>query len=65
MKDRVIKRDGTLVPFNANKIKNAIRKAGFVDDVTIQYIVSAVKNSLADSGHHQEVHRHIPDRFCQ
>ena len=51
MKDRVIKRDGTLVPFNANKIKNAIRKAGFVDDVTIQYIVSTVKNSLADSDH--------------
>ena len=39
----VIKRDGSKVKFDPKKIKNAIRKAGFVDDKTIKNIVSLVK----------------------
>lgn len=39
----VIKRDGTEVPFNEQKIVNAVRKAGFVDDETIQQIIDKVK----------------------
>lgn len=53
MKDRVIKRDGTLVPFNANKIKNAIRKSGFVDDGTIASIIGKVRQALNEKENHQ------------
>lgn len=52
-KMNVIKRNGSTVKFDPRKIENAIKKAGFVDDNTIQHIVhlveyagEAAKNSL-------------------
>lgn len=49
----VIKRNGSTVKFDPRKIENAIKKAGFVDDKTVQHIVhlveyagEAAKNSL-------------------
>ena len=42
----VIKRNGMLVPFNKNKIANAIKKAGHVKEATISKIVSAIEEKI-------------------
>ena len=39
---RVIKRNGKTAAFNPKKIRNAIRKAGFVDDESLDKIVDVV-----------------------
>lgn len=39
----VIKRDGSKVKFDPKKIRNAIKKAGFVDDKTVQQIIQLVE----------------------
>ena len=43
----VIKRDGTEVPFNEEKIISAIKKAGYVREATIKKIVEQIKYQLA------------------
>lgn len=44
----IIKRDGTQVPYNAKKIKNAIRKAGFINEATITKVVNSVESLLKE-----------------
>ena len=46
----VIKRDGTEVPFNEEKIISAIKKAGYVREATIKKIVEQIKYQLALKG---------------
>ena len=43
----VTKRNGTTVPFDRNKIKSAIRKAGYVRNATINKIIDAIEYQLA------------------
>lgn len=43
--NEIIKRDGSHVQYDPLKIKNAIRKAGFVDDKTINHILALVSNA--------------------
>lgn len=44
----VIKRNGSVVPFDRNKIVNAIKKAGHVREATIKKIVSEVEAKLQE-----------------
>lgn len=44
---QVLKRDGTVVPFDKDKITRAISKAGFVDD----YVKTKIANEIENLGH--------------
>lgn len=46
----VVKRNGTVVPFDEEKIVSAIKKAGFVRETTIRKIVEQVKYQLSIKG---------------
>lgn len=45
----VIKRDGSVVPFNKNKIISAVSKAGFIDSIVIEKIASDIENTRKKS----------------
>ena len=45
----VIKRDGSIVPFDKNKIIAAISKAGFIDSVLVEKIASDIENTKKKS----------------
>lgn len=47
MEKSVIKRDGTVVPFNRDKITGAISKAGFVDDYIKNKIATEIENQIS------------------
>lgn len=44
----VLKRDGSNVPFDRNKIVSAIKKAGFVRDDVVEKIVSHIEKTVLD-----------------
>lgn len=46
----MVKRNGTVVPFDEEKIVSAIKKAGFVRETTIRKIVEQVKYQLSIKG---------------
>ena len=43
----VVKRNGTVVPYNRDKIVNAIKKAGYVREATINKIVASIEYQLS------------------
>lgn len=45
---KVLKRDGTIVPFSRDKIIQAISKAGFVEDYIKNKIASEIENAVDD-----------------
>lgn len=45
---KVLKRDGSSVPFERRKIIRAIKKAGFVKDDVINKIVSHIEKAISD-----------------
>lgn len=46
----ITKRNGSREPFNSEKIVNAIKKAGYVRESTIQKIVESIKTQLSTHG---------------